>query len=365
MSDQIPHLARRVLRVIYELQFQGRRQALGKRLVEDGPKVYVPAGADRMPIRFQSVPILVLLAEFYEQGLDYRSHPVTDLRAAIRYCERKDWIERYFVEGGEAEVNHGSVREVESAVGIYFRPDGVLVTSFWFLAEVDCIPPIYRALGPKQLREELQIGDMRHLHLSGIRVGPYPIYWAFRRLHKGQMVPDLAGPSMRLTLGYPAGLSGYPADLNYVITKEGIARIELDGVDNLAATPGAAKNEPSRVLPQMKLATARQTEIHIPDRARKASEQYRQAAEALDVSDPIDQEAYDQLATAMESSGEKADLPTFSTWQRNLREYRRLTGQQKNKPRAGREGSAGSLVRADQIEPEHLPTRIRPKSSDQ
>ena len=238
MANQIPQLADRVLRIIYDLQFQGRTQALGKRLVQDGPKVYVPAGADRMPIRFQSVPILVLLAEFYEPGLDYMSHPVTDLRAAIRYCERQGWIEPYVVEGGEAEVDHGSVREVESAVGIYFRPDGVLVMSFWLLAEVDCIPPVYRALNPKQLREELQIGDMRHCHLSGIRVGPDPIYWAIRRLNKAPMGPDLAGPTLRLTLGYPAGLSGYPSDLNYVITKEGITRIESDGVNDRAATPG-------------------------------------------------------------------------------------------------------------------------------
>ncbi len=107
------------------------------------------------------------------------------------------------------------------------------------------------------------------------------------------------------------------------------------------------------------------TEVDVPNRARKAGEQYRQAAEALGVSDPTDWEAYNQLGAAMGLSGEEADLPRLDTWQRNLREYRRLTGQQKNKPRAGREGSAGSLVRADLIEPKHLPTRIRPKSSDQ
>jgi len=82
------------------------------------------------------------------------------------------------------------------------------------------------------------------------------------------------------------------------------------------------------------------------------------------VSDPADREAYGQLAAAMESSGEKMDLPRFDTWQRNLREYRRLTGQQKNKPRAGRGGSV-KMVRPDQIEPHHWPTRIRPKSFDQ
>ena len=365
MSNQIPQLADRVLRVIYDLQFRGRTQALAKRLVKDGPRVYVSAGADRMPFRFESVPILALLAEFYEPGLDYTSHPVTELRAAIRYCERQGWTEPYLVEGGEAEVHAGSVREVESAVGGYFRPDGVLVMSFWFLAEVDCIPPVYRALNPKQLREELQIGDMRHCNLSGICVGPYPIYWAFRRLNKAPTGPDLAGPTLRLTLGNPASISGYPSDENYVITRDGISRIESDGLNDRAATPGAAGNEPSRVPRPTNPAAATQTEISIPDRARKAGEQYRQAAEALGESDPTDREAYDQLTAAMELSGEEVDLPRFDTWQRNLREYRRLTGQQKKEPRAGREGSAGSLVRADQIEPKHLPTRIRPKSFDQ
>ena len=97
----------------------------------------------------------------------------------------------------------------------------------------------------------------------------------------------------------------------------------------------------------------------------KAGEQYRQAAEALDTTNPTDREVFDQLTSAMRVSGEEVDLPNFATWQRNLREYRRLTGQQKNKPRAGREESAGGLVRSDQIEPEHLPTRVRPKRVDE
>lgn len=111
--------------------------------------------------------------------------------------------------------------------------------------------------------------------------------------------------------------------------------------------------------------SATRTEVSMPYRTRKAGEQYRQAAEALGVSDPTDLQVYDQLAAAMETSGEKEGLASFETWQRNLREYRRLTGQQKNKPRAGRAGSTGKLVRADQIEPEHWPTVIRPKRVDE
>lgn len=113
------------------------------------------------------------------------------------------------------------------------------------------------------------------------------------------------------------------------------------------------------------LNTAAQPEVSLPTRALKAGGQYRLAAEALDVSEPTDREVYDQIAAASKISGEIADLPTFETWQRNLRVYRQCTGQQKNKPRAGRKGGEKTLVPSDRIEPEHLPTRIRPKSAEE
>ncbi len=106
-------------------------------------------------------------------------------------------------------------------------------------------------------------------------------------------------------------------------------------------------------------------EVKIPDRAQKAGKQYQQAAEALGVVEPADREAYDQLVKAHEQAGEADALPALETWQRNLRTYRQLTGQQKNKPRAGRERGAQGLARADQIEPEHWPTRVRPRGVDE
>ena len=98
-------------------------------------------------------------------------------------------------------------------------------------------------------------------------------------------------------------------------------------------------------------ALAEQTPVEekVPDRARKAGEQYRQAAEALGVLAPTDREVYDAVAGADAREGEASDLPSFATWQRNLREYRRLRGQQKNRPRAGRERDARGLVRAGEI----------------
>jgi hypothetical protein len=92
----------------------------------------------------------------------------------------------------------------------------------------------------------------------------------------------------------------------------------------------------------------------------KAGEQYRQTLDALGVASVSDREAYDQLGAVMERSGESAELPALDTWQRNLREYRRLTGAQKNTPRRGRTQGSGSLVRPDDIEPSQMPTRIRP-----
>jgi hypothetical protein len=153
---------------------------------------------------------------------------------------------------------------------------------------------------------------------------------------------------------------------------------ELEDLVGSEASDSASESQPTRALGDVEppangvrgegtseTKTETAPEVSIPNRARKAGEQYRQAAEALGVSDPTDRQAYDQMATAMETSGEREDLASFDTWQRNLREYRRLTGQQKNRPRAGREGSARSLVRADQIEPQHLPTRIRSKRVDE
>lgn len=102
----------------------------------------------------------------------------------------------------------------------------------------------------------------------------------------------------------------------------------------------------------------------IPVRAQKAASQYRLGFEALGDPKATDRQIYDLLAKKMKTSGEKAELPSFDTWQRNLREYRRLTEQQKNKPRGGRGQTSGSIVPADQIEAEHLPTKVRKNPKD-
>lgn len=215
-------LAEQVVSVVHDLQFVGRTQADAMRPAKDGPILAVPAKADRMPLRFEAVPILAILAEFYQPGWDYMAHPVTTLRAAIRYAERCRWIEPYHVHGGEAEVLAGFVQEVESTMTGYYRPDGVYVGNFRRIQEVDNIPSIYQAVNTRQFREEMEIGDMPHFYLSGITVGGQLLYWAFRRMIRSPMCPDLDGPTQRLTLGYPAALSGYPPDLNYVITDSGI-----------------------------------------------------------------------------------------------------------------------------------------------
>ena len=79
-----------------------------------------------------------------------------------------------------------------------------------------------------------------------------------------------------------------------------------------------------------------------PLRIRKAWQQSRNAVEALGESKPTDREAYDLLEKRAGHSGEGGELPSFAAWSRYLRDYRRLTNQQKNKPRRGRKG--GSMV---------------------
>jgi hypothetical protein len=103
---------------------------------------------------------------------------------------------------------------------------------------------------------------------------------------------------------------------------------------------------------------------NIPKRVQTAYKQYSQAVEASNLTDPTDRKVYDLVASSHESSGELEEVPTFDTWSRNLREYRKLTNTQKHQPRAGRAQPRSSTARADQLAASELPTRIRPKSSD-
>jgi len=100
-----------------------------------------------------------------------------------------------------------------------------------------------------------------------------------------------------------------------------------------------------------------------PPRAQKAYSQYQHGAGVLGKADPTDREVYDLLLRSYEQAGEGDDLPSFATWQRNLREYRRLTGTQKNTSRAGRAEAARCFVKVEDIEPESLPHHVRPRSA--
>jgi hypothetical protein len=105
----------------------------------------------------------------------------------------------------------------------------------------------------------------------------------------------------------------------------------------------------------------------IPDRALKAWQQYEEGLRLLDghVEKPTDQQVYRTLESKYRLTDEVGNLLPFERWTRYLRTYRSLTGQQKNKPRAGREQPVGSCVRYDQVDAKELPTRIRRKSADE
>jgi hypothetical protein len=90
------------------------------------------------------------------------------------------------------------------------------------------------------------------------------------------------------------------------------------------------------------------TEPAIPPRAAKAWGQYRRALEqeGKPLTDPV---AYGVVKKDLLDDDERKDFPEFDAWVRALREWRKATGQQKNKPRAGRAGAARSIVKASEL----------------
>jgi len=103
----------------------------------------------------------------------------------------------------------------------------------------------------------------------------------------------------------------------------------------------------------------------IPDRIAKVARQFEEAAMALGEPNPRDQDAYKLLKATYERSGEVSDLHNFPTWERYLRQYRQLTGTRKKRPRTKRLSGSGSIVSYGEVNPNELPTRIRPLSADE
>ena len=89
--------------------------------------------------------------------------------------------------------------------------------------------------------------------------------------------------------------------------------------------------------------------------AVNAFEQAKYAESLIGDNKPTDDRLYDVLAEAYsdckEQIKELGNLPKRETWKKNLRIYRKATGQQKNKPRSGRhtESQSQSIVEADEI----------------
>ena len=88
--------------------------------------------------------------------------------------------------------------------------------------------------------------------------------------------------------------------------------------------------------------------VKLPPRVIEARDQYLAACEALGTDSPTDREAYDLIEMTAYDAGEPSPLPTFGTWTSYLRQWRGATGQQKNKPRGGREAASGSVVKQGQ-----------------
>jgi len=92
----------------------------------------------------------------------------------------------------------------------------------------------------------------------------------------------------------------------------------------------------------------------LPERVITAREQYLQACEAAGQDEMKDRAAYDLLQMVYEREGGPSPLPSFGTWQRYLRDWRKAAGRQKNRRRDARIGDVhsrigGSIVPASAI----------------
>ena len=90
----------------------------------------------------------------------------------------------------------------------------------------------------------------------------------------------------------------------------------------------------------------------MPRRAKLAYHSYQVAEKMMEPSRKTDREAYDWFKAYLDN-GEEFDgynLPAFNTWARQLREARKILGQQKNKPRAGR-STGPSVATHNEIPP--------------
>jgi len=233
LSDVPLHrVAYRVLRIVYELQFVGRTRAVFAGRDSQGQIILRPDESD-VPFRFESVPVLALLVELYQPNQDNWQLKMT-LRPAMNYLRAKGWIGLRTTpthnedEGGlpkEAEVVKGIFVPVEMAIPSYVRPDGVIVSGFWDIPEIDAIPAEYYPLGSARLRSWLGHTTHKVCVMFGVRVGEKPIYWVFRREREDRSGIRTDRP-VKLLLGQDAAHSGYPPDENYVITENGVAEIE-------------------------------------------------------------------------------------------------------------------------------------------
>lgn len=221
MTMELPlPMAEDALRVIYELQFVGRPQAFPRpdesrqnrmTLVKTGTQTY-----------YETVPMLALLAEFYTTDkpsyLDYR-----DLSVAVTYLHRRGLIELVEIKDGEACTWPGAHHDVESAIGCYFRPDGASVANWWEpWAKVSAIPKRFLLADEKRIKEEYSWNGL--VTMTGIMVDGHPLHWRFSRTDGSASYPSPDDPA--ITLDYPAELSGFPRNKNYVLTSAGMALIE-------------------------------------------------------------------------------------------------------------------------------------------
>ncbi len=215
----------RVLRTIYELQFVGRPQAVAT--LDDAKEIVLrPTGDGRMR-RFKMIPIVALLAEFYEQSSG-DSELQGQLCAAVKYLDSRDLIRRIVLPDSETEIDSGLPCPLDVALGAvpYVRPDGMVVAGFLDILTTGQLKQMGR-YGGLNVIDRLGLTARSPCEISGVRLDGTVIYEVLRRLspNGGCRFSD---PCVQMVFGYPAAMAGFPPNDNYEVTKTGIEVLESD-----------------------------------------------------------------------------------------------------------------------------------------
>ena len=326
MMDQVSQAARNVVRIASELQFIGRRLAIPHRENEKSGITYIPAPDERM-ISFDPMPLLVLLAELFDPDADTIKLQLR-LAREVNFSVTKGWL---LPDAGDRPKVGATPPDpiflLPSTLENYFRPDGTCVTRQWGCGKLCDVPVEVCGVGPEMLARLLGIGEDEFCVLHVLAVGSHPMYVVICPGLPSRQRMGFSGPVARFLLQRPFDESTFSPDIDYTVTDAGLAALAAEQTDTVVSSgekPGESAVHEPRLAPAV----------------MRAYQSWECAEKALaDRHDsPIrDKDAYDWLQENGDH-GEGYRLPSFDTWQRQVRLGRAAYDKRKNEPRAGRAG---------------------------